>query len=53
MQAFGVCIDSQRNAAPGPLPVDVAAADSRVRIWAVATNEEISIARSTYGAVSA
>ena len=32
------------------LPADVATADSRVRVWAVATNEEISIARSTYDA---
>ena len=41
-----------RHAMPPPtsLPADVATADSRVRVWAVATNEEISIARSTYQA---
>ena len=53
LRTFGVCIDAERNAAPGPLPVDVATPDSRVRIWVVATNEEISIARSTYRAVCA
>ena len=53
LQTFGVNIDAERNATPGPLPVDVATSDSRVRIWVVATNEEISIARSTYSAVCA
>jgi acetate kinase len=53
LQTFGVCIDAERNATPGPLPVDVATTDSRVRIWVVATNEEISIARSTYRALCA
>jgi acetate kinase len=48
MQSLGIRLDAQRNASPGPLPVDIAAADSRVRVWVVATNEEISIARSTY-----
>ncbi len=48
MEAFGIRLDPQRNASVQQLPVDVAAADSSVRLWAVATNEEISIARSVY-----
>jgi acetate kinase len=50
MQVFGISLDPVRNMMAHPLPVDVAAADSRVRVWVVATNEEISIARSTYQA---
>ncbi len=50
LDAFGVAIDPARNAAVRNLPADVAADASRVRVWAVATNEEISIARSTYHA---
>ena len=48
MDFFGLRIDPARNAAAGPLPVDVAAADSRVRILVIATNEELAIARHTY-----
>lgn len=51
MQVFGISLDPHRNATAGQLPVDVAAADSPVRVWVVATNEEISIARSTYEAI--
>ena len=50
MQSLGVSLDSMRNATAHHLPTDVADADSLVRIWAVATNEEISMARSTYQA---
>lgn len=50
MDAFGLAIDPARNAAAQSLPLDVATAASRVRAWVVATNEEISIARSTYKA---
>ena len=48
MDAFGIRIDPGRNASNAPLPLDVATLDSPVRVWAVATNEEISIARSVY-----
>ena len=50
MDVFGIAIDHERNTGADQLPADVATADSRVRVWAVATNEEISIARSTYKA---
>jgi acetate kinase len=48
MDLFGITLDPQRNASAQPLPVDVAAPQSPVRVWAVQTNEEISIARSVY-----
>ena len=50
LQVFGIRLDVRRNADTRDLPVDVAAADSPVRISVIATNEEISIARSTYQA---
>lgn len=50
MDVFGIAIDHERNIGADQLPADVATAGSRVRVWAVATNEEISIARSTYKA---
>jgi len=52
MEAFGLRIDAARNACPGPLPADVAAPDSDVRALVVATNEELAIARNTYGMIS-
>lgn len=48
MDLFGIALDPQRNASAHPLPVDVATPRSPVRVWAVRTNEEISIARSVY-----
>ncbi|MHB8952591.1 MAG: acetate/propionate family kinase [Pirellulaceae bacterium] len=48
MQVFGISLDPVHNATASPLPADVATAESRIRVWVVATNEEISIARSTY-----
>ena len=53
LEAFGVRLDAARNENPGPLPADVAAADSRVRVLAIATNEELAIARRTYEALAA
>jgi len=46
--ALGVVLDATRNAAAPPLPVDLAAKESRVRILAIATNEEVAIARASY-----
>lgn len=48
MEAFGVVIDEHRNANATTLPADVAASDSKVRILAIATNEELAIARFSY-----
>jgi acetate kinase len=50
MDVFGIRLDTERNASARQLPADVATSDSPVRVWAVATNEEISIARSVYQA---
>jgi acetate kinase len=50
MDAFGLAIDPARNASARTLPAEVATARSRVHIWVIATNEEVSIARSTYKA---
>lgn len=47
MECFGVRMDSRLNRTVHP-PCDVAAADSRVRIWVILTNEELSIARSAF-----
>jgi acetate kinase len=52
METFGLVIDAERNAAATVLPVDVATAESRVRILVIATNEELSIARSTYAVLT-
>jgi len=46
--ALGVVLDAAKNAAAPPLPVDLAAKESRVRVLAIATNEEIAIARASY-----
>ena len=47
MEAFGLRIAPERNRLAQRLPADVAADDSRVRILAIATNEELAIARHT------
>jgi acetate kinase len=48
LDALGVVMDAKRNAMPHPLPVDLAAPESRVRILAIATNEEVAIARASF-----
>ncbi len=48
MECFGLKIDHQKNDAATKLPADVAQADSQLRIVAMATNEELAIARRTY-----
>lgn len=48
MEAFGIKIDAERNAAATQLPADVAADDSAVRILVIQTNEELAIAKRTY-----
>ena len=48
LEALGVVLDPRKNAAAPPLPVDLAAAGSRVRILAIATNEEVAIARASF-----
>jgi acetate kinase len=48
LEPLGVVLDAQKNSAAPPLPVDLARPESRVRILAIATNEEIAIARASY-----
>ncbi len=51
--SLGVSMDPLKNADPGPLPADLASPESRVRILAIATNEEVAIARASYGLLAA
>jgi len=51
MDAFGLQLDAERNASSTTLPVDVATSDSPVRILALATNEELAIARTSYAII--
>jgi acetate kinase len=53
LEVFGVKVDPERNAAAKKLPADVAADDSTVRVLAVATNEELAIARFSYAVLTA
>ncbi len=48
LEALGVALDPLKNAQALPLPVDLAAPQSRVRILAIATNEEVAIARASF-----
>ncbi len=48
LEPLGVVLDARKNAAAPALPVDLAAPESPVRILAIATNEEIAIARASY-----
>jgi len=51
MDFFGVKIDEKRNAEVKGMPADVASDSSDVRILVVQTNEELAIARMSYGAL--
>jgi acetate kinase len=48
LESMGVVLDDQKNANPPAMPVDLAATNSRVRILAIATNEEVAIARASF-----
>jgi len=48
MDVFGLRIDPERNRTQTQYPADIAAADSRVRILVIPTNEELAIAREAY-----
>ena len=49
LQCFGLDIDPGKNEAARTLPADLSTPSSRVRILAIATNEEVAIARFSYG----
>jgi acetate kinase len=52
LQSFGLDIDPAKNEAVRTLPADLSTAASRVRILAIATNEEMAIARFSHGLLS-
>ena len=52
LDAFGVIMDPERNASAIHLPAEISAAASRVRVLAIATNEEIAIARECHALLS-
>jgi acetate kinase len=52
LQCFGLDIDPQKNDVAGGLPADLSTPASRVRILAVATNEEMAIARFSHDLLS-
>ena len=48
MEDFGLMLDVDRNNNASQLPMDISTAASPIRVFAIATNEELSIARSTF-----
>jgi hypothetical protein len=48
----GQVLDPEKNEAARSLPADLSTPQSRVRILAIATNEEMAIARFSYGLLS-
>lgn len=48
LECFGLQIDPARNDGAKTLPADLSTPNSRVRILAIATNEEMAIARFSY-----
>jgi acetate kinase len=48
MDVFGIHLDEVLNAAPATGNRPIHAADSRVQIWIIPTDEELEIARQTY-----
>jgi acetate kinase len=52
LESLGVVLDPVKNSENLGLPVDLATSSSRVRILAIATNEEVAIARESYTLLS-
>lgn len=48
MDFLGIRLDLSKNGNPGSGVQHIQAADSRVKVWVVPTNEELEIARQTY-----
>ena len=48
MKSLGITIDAGKNEKASKLPADLATDDSRIRILAIQTNEELAIAKYTY-----
>ncbi len=53
LQGLGICLDLDQNLAPNGTARPIHAADSRVQVWVIPTNEELQIARDTVAAVKA
>jgi acetate kinase len=49
LQALGIEVDSQRNEERADENLEISAADSRVKILVIPTNEELRIAQETRG----
>ena len=49
LEAFGLKLDMKKNNNAVRLPCDISAPGSRVRVLVIATNEELAMARVTYG----
>ena len=52
LEGLGIVLDAERNADPRALGPEISAADSRVRVLVVPTNEELAIARDSLGLVT-
>jgi acetate kinase len=53
LEGLGIVLDHLKNQAPGGVPRPIHAADSRVQLWVIPTNEELQIARDTVDVLSA
>lgn len=52
MESFGIVIDADRNENASQLPAELATDDSKVKILAIRTNEELAIAEYTYAVMA-
>jgi acetate kinase len=53
MQALGIHLDTEKNAACDGADCEISAADSRIKLFVIPTNEEVVIARDTFRCVDA
>lgn len=53
LDALGIRLDAEKNAAADGCEADIAAADAATRVWVIPTQEELLIARETAAVVSA
>ena len=53
MEFLGIKLDEEKNKLRGQDIIDLSAADSRVKVLMVCTNEELMIARDTLALVTA
>ncbi len=53
MQALGIHLDAEKNAACDGADCEISAAESRIKLFVIPTNEEVVIARDTFRCVDA